>query len=150
MEKEWSPEEEAARLRARFAALSERGAKADFAAASAYANGFGVTLTEISPRLANEIAAAASQPGGHAVEEEQAQYGEDVVPSSEEEWRLFRAFRHLKEDEQRQALAQLEEFAAKVLGHRFLEGTLGASGYASDDKVSRAFGTPLAPRKRKS
>lgn len=173
---EWTPDEEARRLRDRFEMLKhEKGiSKAEFArahdvpggpsmvsqhtgghrpinldAATAYARGFGVTIEEISPRLARQVATAAATSGGSMVEEDHQQHGEDVVPASEEEHRLFRAFRLLTEDEQRAALRQVEEYAAGAIGKRYLEGKLGAKGYADDHKVARALGTPAnPPRKR--
>lgn len=80
MLEEWTPEEEARRLRERFSTVKSKAAFArenhlpggasmlsqhlsghrplNLSAATAYAKGFGVTLWEISPRLANEVAAA--------------------------------------------------------------------------------------------
>lgn len=80
MFEEWTPEEEAKRLRERFSAVKSKAAFArenhlpggasmlsqhlsghrplSLSAATAYAKGFGVTLWEISPRLAREVAAA--------------------------------------------------------------------------------------------
>ena len=80
MYEEWTPEEEARRLRERFSTVKSKAAFArenhlpggasmlsqhlsghrplNLSAATAYAKGFGVPLWEISPRLANEVAAA--------------------------------------------------------------------------------------------
>ena len=83
----WTTEQEAAKLRERFAAVPNKAAFArthgvpggasmqsqhlsghrpmSLAAATAYATGFGVTLAEISPRMAKEVAAASSPAPHH-------------------------------------------------------------------------------------
>lgn len=84
MPKIWTPEEEAENLRQRFAGVKKATFARDhsvpggasmlsqhlsghrplnLAAATAYANGFGVPLEDISPRLAQEVAAASTASG---------------------------------------------------------------------------------------
>lgn len=156
MQELWTQEEESRRLDERFEPLrADRGALAKFArdfdvpggpsmisqncsgnrpisleAAIAYARGFRVKLEDISPRWARVVEAAlnaerpATGDGGS---------GSDGGVVTDEEWRLFQAFKHLKPEEQKEALRHVEEYAAKVLGARQLEMERLARGKPKDN-----------------
>lgn len=67
---------------------------------------------------------------------------EEFVPTTEEEWRFFRALRYLSDAERETILSQVETTAALKIGKELLEQKMGANGYAPNRKVSKAFGTP--------
>lgn len=167
MKKIWTPAEEAAALMKRFEGVKqapfarEHGVPGgpsmlsqhihgrrpmNLEHAIAYARGFNVPLEEISPRLARQAAEAARVTAGSpdelgARQHRGDQQEEDVPLSTEKEWRLFRAFQVLMQDEAQAdaALEHVEHRAAEVLGRKLLEERLGARGYAPDEKVGKTI-----------
>jgi transcriptional regulator with XRE-family HTH domain len=79
-----------------------------------------------------------------AVEEGDAPQGEegDFVPTSEEEWRLFQAYKLLSPELQQKHLAEVEADAMMEMGRKLFQDKLRAKGFATDEKVARHYGTP--------
>lgn len=67
---------------------------------------------------------------------------EDFVPTSEEEWRLFQAFKLLSPEMQKKHLAQVEQDAMVEMGRQLFEERLRSKGFALDERVATAYGTP--------